>query len=199
MKPSFPFVRNAYNYDRNLASDESGLRCDDVSLTKQSFAEEADINTIVRRFHLTGQLPENVRAPQYQDFEGVFDFHSAMNAVAAAGESFDAMPAEVRSRFHNNPAEFVDFCSDAANREEAVKLGLVFDRKLEFNGLRSKEGRNYGGERGVDEGGRFDVDAVRSGGASVVRPAVEPGGGAGREGGVGRGVGVSEGTEGKAG
>lgn len=119
------FVRSPYNYDMNKAGDESALHCKDPSRAKQEFAEEADINTIVKRFNLTGQLPENVRMPTYGDFEGIFDFHSAMNAIAQANEAFDAMPAAVRARFHNNPAEFVDFCSDEKNREEATRLGLV--------------------------------------------------------------------------
>lgn len=123
MKPTF--VRNAYNYNMNEASEESGLKCLDKTLAKQSFLEEVDINTIVRRFNLTGQLPENVRMPQYQDFEGIFDFHSAMNAISQADEAFSAMPANVRARFHNDPGEFVDFCLDPENRAEAVKLGLV--------------------------------------------------------------------------
>lgn len=123
MKP--PFLRTAYNYDTNKAGDESALHCKDPTLTKQSFAEEVDINTIVRRFNITGELPTNVRMPEYGDFEGIFDFTSAMNAIRAAQESFDAMPADVRSRFHNDPAQFVDFCSNQANRQEAEKLGLV--------------------------------------------------------------------------
>lgn len=120
-----PFVRSAYNYDQDEASDEAGLVCLDASRTKQSFRDEADINTIVRRFHLTGELPVGVRMPEYGDFEDVVDFQSAMNAIAVARESFDAMPAAVRERFHNDPAEFVAFCSDEANRAEAEKLGLV--------------------------------------------------------------------------
>lgn len=123
MKP--PFQRTQYNYDMNKAGDESGLKCEDPSLTHQSFADEVDINTIVRRFNLTGQLPTNVHMPTYQDFEGIFDYHTAMNAIAQAHESFDTMPADVRARFHNDPAEFIDFCSNTANREEAIKLGLV--------------------------------------------------------------------------
>lgn len=119
------FLRTEFNYDRDAASLESGLRCDDVSLAKQSFADEADINTIVRRFGLTGQLPSGVEAPTYGDFVGVFDFHSAMNAVAQARESFDKLPADVRYRFNNDPGQLVDFCSDEANRAEAEKLGLV--------------------------------------------------------------------------
>jgi len=123
------FVRSEYNYDRDKASDESGLRCEDLSLTKQSFAEECDINTIVRRFGISGELPQNVVMPTYQDFEGVFDFQTAMNAILQANESFMSMPAEVRARFNNNPALFVDFCSDDANMEEAIKLGLVVKKR----------------------------------------------------------------------
>lgn len=119
------FLRTGYNYDMNQAGDESALECQDATLAKQSFAEEVDINTIVRRFNITGELPTNVRMPSYGDFSGVFDFHTAMNAVAQANESFDAMPAEVRARFHNNPDEFVNFCANPENLEEARKLGLV--------------------------------------------------------------------------
>ena len=124
-------VRGAFNYDSDLVSDETGLRCDDISLTKQEFLEESDINTIVERFGILGELPSGVAAPVYADFSEVFDFTTAMNAIAKANESFDAMPAHVRSRFDNNPAKFVDFCSDNANYDEAVKLGLVFPKTLE--------------------------------------------------------------------
>lgn len=120
-----PFVRNPYNYDTSEVSDETGLKCEDESKAKQSFAEEVDINTIVRRFGLTGQIPNGVRMPMNADFEEVFDLQSALNAVNAARESFMTMPAEVRSRFGNDPAAFVNFCSDPENIEEARRLGLV--------------------------------------------------------------------------
>lgn len=120
-----PFVRSAFNYDTMAVSNETGLACNDESLCQQQFVEEVDINTIVRRFGLDGELPESVVMPQNSDFEEIFDFQSAMNAVVAARESFDEMPARIRSRFHNNPAEFVDFCSNPDNRDEALKLGLV--------------------------------------------------------------------------
>lgn len=125
-----PFFRTPYNYDRDLASDESGLRCDDPSLAKQQFREEADINTIVERFNLTGQLPDNVRLPSYGDFLGVGDYHTAMLAVRAAAEDFMALPAALRARFGNDPAQFVDFCSDESNTEEARKLGLLKDGEV---------------------------------------------------------------------
>lgn len=125
-----PFVRSPYNYDMNRAGDESGLKCEDSTLTKQSFAQEVDINTIVNRFKITGELPTNVRMPTYEDFTGVYDFHSAMNAIAIAREAFDKMPANVRTRFNNDPAEFVAFTDDKNNLAEARKLGLVPPEEL---------------------------------------------------------------------
>jgi phage internal scaffolding protein len=120
-----PFVRSPYNYDRMAASNASGLRCRDPSLAVQDQRDEVDINTIVRRFGLTGMLPEDVRAPQYGDFQGINDYHGAMNAVCLANESFDALSPEVRFRFQNDPGAFVDFCLDPANKAELTKLGLV--------------------------------------------------------------------------
>lgn len=126
-----PFLRTAYNYDMNKAGDESALSCKDPTLTQQSFAEEVDINTIVRRFGLTGELPQNVRMPQYGDYTEVMDYHQAMTAIRMADESFYSMPADVRARFDNNPGKFVDFCLDEKNLEEARKLGLAIPKEAE--------------------------------------------------------------------
>lgn len=120
-----PFCRSAYNYDRDAASDESALKCEDPSRTQQSFAEECDINTICRRFGVTGMLPQNVAPVLDSQFHEIFDYQSALNVMRQADESFMMMPAHVRARFHNDAGEFVDFVSDEDNRAEAVKLGLV--------------------------------------------------------------------------
>lgn len=120
-----PFFRSPYNYDTDDVSRETGLKCEDESLAVQADVEECDINTIVRRFGLTGTLPQGVRMPTYGDFTGVSDYREALDVIMQADDSFYAMPADVRSRFDNDPAKFVDFCSDPANLEEARKLGLA--------------------------------------------------------------------------
>ena len=125
------FIRNPYNYDTNLASEESALYCEDPSRTKQSFKEECDINTILKRFNITGQVPVGPLQPQYGDFSGVIDYQTALNAVIAAQDSFNALPATLRNRFANDPAAFVDFCSDESNREEMIRLGLVIEKATE--------------------------------------------------------------------
>ena len=120
-----PFIRSPFNYDTDEASNETGLVCDDDSLAVQSERDECDINIIVRRFGLTGVLPSGVRQPTYGDFVGVSDYQSALAVIESADESFYAMPADVRARFGNDPAQFVDFCSDPANLSEMRKLGLA--------------------------------------------------------------------------
>lgn len=119
------FLRSPYNYDMFKASDEAGLFCDDPSLTQQQFADEADINNIVDRFMKTGHLPSAASMPQYADYEGVFDFQSAMNVVRQADENFMRMDAKVRARFHNSPQEFLEFFANPDNVDEAVRLGLA--------------------------------------------------------------------------
>ena len=120
-----PFVRSAYNYDMDAASKATGIVFVEPGFTQQQFKEETDINTIVRRFGVTGQLPQAAHLPTYDDFSQVVDYHTAMNAIRTAEDSFLGLPAEVRLRFANNPQLFLDFCSDERNREEAARLGLT--------------------------------------------------------------------------
>ena len=124
MKKS-PFLRTPYNYDLDAASNESGLHCEDVSLTQQHFKDECDINNILRQFNVTGLLPENALSPRYGDFTGINDYQTALNQVIAAENEFMALPANIRSRFDNDPAKLIEFLENLENKDEAIKLGLV--------------------------------------------------------------------------
>jgi len=118
-------VKNPVTYDRDKNSDLAKLVFSKPSLTKQSFRDECDINNILRKFNVTGQLPAGSVQPQYGDFSGITDYQSALNAVMAAQDSFLALPAKVRARFDNDPALFVEFASDEANKDEMKALGLL--------------------------------------------------------------------------
>lgn len=119
------FLRTAYNYDVDEASNESALTCLDESRAIQSAEEESNINTIVRRFGLTGQLPDNVAMPRSGDFTNIPDFHTAMNMIRKTQEEFLRIPADIRARFNNDPQQFMSFFEDEANRDEARKLGFL--------------------------------------------------------------------------
>jgi phage internal scaffolding protein len=118
-------VKNPITYDRDQNSADSSFIFNGVSRTQQHFKSECDINNILKRFNVTGQLPVGSVQPTYGDFSGVTDYQSALNAVMAAQDSFLALPAKIRSRFQNDPALFVQFASDEANKDEMKALGLL--------------------------------------------------------------------------
>jgi len=119
------FLRTPYNYDIDAASNESGLACEEPSLAQQHFKEECDINNILQKFNITGLLPEAPLSPRYGDFTGIGDYHTALNRVIAAQDEFEALPAQIRARFQNDPAQLIEFLENESNRPEAEKLGLV--------------------------------------------------------------------------
>lgn len=117
--------RGGYNFDFDENSVSSGLQCDPAeSRTQQQFREECDINTIVRRFGLTGKVPVGFSMPQSGDFTGVSDFHSAMNLIVEAEEAFLKVPGEIRARFGHDPQQLMRFLEDEKNIDEATKLGF---------------------------------------------------------------------------
>lgn len=122
------FIRSPYNYDMDAVSKETSIDFADESLAVQSAKEEADINTIVRRFGLTGELPNDVAMPQSGDFSNAVDFHASMNLVVQAQEEFLRLPADLRARFSNDPGNFIAFFDDPANQDEAIRLGLATRR-----------------------------------------------------------------------
>lgn len=121
-------VRSSFNLDREANSLQAGLAIpdnEDEQLTQQQFKDETDINVLLQRFAITGQMPQGVRMPTYGDFTDVGNFQEALEALAGAQDAFMQMPAEVRDRFANDPGRFVDFCSNPNNAEEARRYGLV--------------------------------------------------------------------------
>lgn len=113
------------NYDVDKASVEAGLLCEDESKAVQSQRDDADINTIVRRFGLTGEIPVDKRIPLDVDIDEVMDYKSALDFIIAADKSFMSLPAQVRSSFANNPAAFVEFAGDPQNLPQLREWGLA--------------------------------------------------------------------------
>lgn len=102
------------------------------SLTKQAYKDECDLSLIVKRFAKTpeGRLALDnaagyVSNVHFDDVSQVPDFRAAQDIVLAANDRFMALPAIVRRRFNNDPAEFLDFATNPVNLEEMRKLGLA--------------------------------------------------------------------------
>jgi len=93
--------------------------------TRPEFQGDSDINRMIERYRRTGVMPPPPgRPPVYGDFGSPVDFQTALNKVLAAEALFAAMPAKLRARVGNDPAQFLAWVADPANREEGEQLGL---------------------------------------------------------------------------
>lgn len=121
--------KTPFNHNTNEESNRVSLVCPEPTRTQQHQEQEANINTIVRNFGLTGQLPQIPLPPPLEEFADIFDFQSAMNTMAAAKHSFQQLPADVRDAFKNDPHNFVGTVDsmlaeqDPARREN--NLGIL--------------------------------------------------------------------------
>ena len=96
-----------------------------ASLTEQSHEKKCNINNIMARYRKTGELPLSRKSPLFGNFVGASDFQESVNIILKANEDFAKLPARIRNRFDNDPAELVQFISDPENLEEAIELGII--------------------------------------------------------------------------
>lgn len=95
------------------------------SLTDQSYKEDCDTNTIIKKFLKTGQVTHVAKmAGQFADVSAVPDFHTAMSRVKEAEYAFMQLPSQLRAKHGNDVSKMIDWINDPKNKDEAVELGL---------------------------------------------------------------------------
>lgn len=105
------------------------------SMTKQSFAGETDINTIMKRYQKTGVLDHVAKHKgDYSDLVPAGDYHDHMNTIIAADEAFASLPSSIRRQFDNDPSQFLEFVDNPANQQEMVDLGLLEHSQMTTEG-----------------------------------------------------------------
>jgi phage internal scaffolding protein len=122
---TFDFQKPQYDFYKPHAS--VGISDWGPSLTRQEFAEECDINTIMQRYEQTGVINHVARTePLYLDYTAVpRDLQSAMNFMRDAASEFMRLPAHIRREFGEDPAKFVAFAENPANVEKMRSWDLA--------------------------------------------------------------------------
>ena len=96
------------------------------SMTQEQFAEECQINNIIRRHDRSGVIEHIARGNAiYGDFSNVTDFSDALDQINQAKEEFLNIPSEIREKFQNDAGQFFKFASNPDNIEELRELGLA--------------------------------------------------------------------------
>jgi len=99
---------------------------DGKSRTQQSDAEQNDLNKMAAK-----HLSHRVKNGDPNGAQPVFGYvpsetyHEMLNRVTDTQNAFNRLPARVRTKFHNDPAQMLRFVEDKRNYKEARKMGLI--------------------------------------------------------------------------
>lgn len=110
------FQQALVNFSKSNGADPH-THTDGPSLTRQEFAEECDVNHIMKRYEThviggPGMLPPS-GPMQYIDFQDMPQtLLEYMEFMRTAENAFMSLPAIVRKEFDNDPVQFVAYASD---------------------------------------------------------------------------------------
>lgn len=96
--------------------------------TEQSHKDHCNVNHIINKYDKTGILTHmNTIEAKFGDMTGN-DYKTMLDTVLEAKRNFKELPSNIRKRFDNNPEKLLAFMENPANRDEAIKLGLIDGR-----------------------------------------------------------------------
>lgn len=126
----FTFYRphKRVQYTGELVNPHTGEVTVPPSMTKQEFVRECDINNVIKQYKTHGMLNHvNAKAAQgaYTDLPDSVDFQESLHTIMVAENAFMTLPAKIRDRFGQDPAEFLAFLGNPENADEARKLGIL--------------------------------------------------------------------------
>lgn len=109
-------------YDAKERSDLTSIETGSETRVQQQFAEEVDINTIVRRYGVSPARPLGYGGEGlYGDFTEITDYESAVARVEKVREGFMKLPPEVRERFDNDPGKLIRHAQDLREEDLAFE------------------------------------------------------------------------------
>jgi phage internal scaffolding protein len=93
--------------------------------TEQAHKQQCDMNYILRDYQRTGLIKHAVKYEgQYDDVSDV-DYQRSMMIVADVKNMFESLPSSERKKFSNDPAKFLNYVQDAANRQDLEERGIL--------------------------------------------------------------------------
>lgn len=120
-----PEVKNMFS-PRTVVISPKG-----VKKAKQEFKDDADLNSIMRKFQKTGAIDHFATHGLHYGEIGPADLQTAMNTVIKADQMFSELPSTVRNRFSNSPQDFLEFVQNPDNYEEALSLNIGLSPEAE--------------------------------------------------------------------
>lgn len=83
------------------------------------------MHRIMRQYQETGIITHAKQyAGKYMDMADAMDFQRSMNIVTSATQMFETVPSQIRKKFGNDPAAFLDFVQNPENYDSIKEMGL---------------------------------------------------------------------------
>jgi len=117
-----PVWKTPNNHDTMFESNRTALFCAEPSLAKQEFKEDADINVILARVMKTGEIPNMVLPEHFTDVSEKKTYHEQATQLAEANALFYRLPADIRTKFSNDPATWADAVVQATEKGDGEAL-----------------------------------------------------------------------------
>lgn len=96
------------------------------SMTQQHFADESEINNIIRSHDRNGIIEHVHRGNAiYGDFSEITDLSDALIQIQEAQKEFLNIPSEIREKFKNDAGEFFKYASNPDNEDGMREMGLL--------------------------------------------------------------------------
>lgn len=93
--------------------------------TEQAHKKECDMNYILKNYQKTGLIRHSKQNIGRYDDVTKADFQEAMFLVTNAQQMFQTLPSGIRKRFHQDPAQFLEFVQNPDNKAEMQKMGIL--------------------------------------------------------------------------
>ena len=97
----------------------------DRVMTKQEFAEDCNVNTIIKKMTNGGMLGHiNPAEPKYVDTTVVADLQAAYLLIEETEEQFMDLPADIRAAADNDPVVLAQMAGTVEGREKLKNAGM---------------------------------------------------------------------------
>lgn len=123
-----PTAQNDFYKHNSLPREAHLVMNDEPSMTRQEFAAECDINTIMKQYdkYLSDPMMSLRQQQGWYIPEILPDtLMENMQILKDGEEAFYRLPASVRKEFDNDPVLFVDYAMNPKNLEHMRELGLA--------------------------------------------------------------------------
>lgn len=117
-----PFWKTPWNHDTDNEATASGTLNVEPSKTQTHQADDTNINTIMRRYGITGPEQLAPPPPSYAEFPEDWDMHTVIEIQRRAHDAFMQLPARIRAEFDNDLARYVGTVNELQKRGDVESL-----------------------------------------------------------------------------